>query len=240
MNQLKSQFVAHVTHELRSPVNAMIGFAELLKIANERGNSEQINKRLSLVISCATTLRALITNILDLSKIEAGKMEVTNEPFDVTALLSDIADTARVLVANKPIDVEMAAPTTSFIISSDPIKVRQIVMNLVSNAAKFTIQGKILLAFTANANRFEISVSDTGIGIRRENLDRLFAAFSRIEEGKTAIQEGTGLGLTISKNLSEMLGGTIRATSTFGKGSIFTVSLPYESRQRQGDLYGAG
>jgi signal transduction histidine kinase len=240
MNRLKSQFVAHVTHELRSPVNAMIGFAELVKIANERGNSEQIKKRLSLMISCATTLRALITNILDLSKIEAGKMEVAYEPFDVAALISEMADTARVLIGNKLIDVAIAAPTSPFIITSDPIKVRQIVMNLVSNAAKFTEQGKILLAFTANANRFEISVSDTGIGIRRENLDRLFAAFSRIEDGKTAMQEGTGLGLTISKNLIEMLGGTIRATSTFGKGSIFTVSLPYESRQRQGDLYGAG
>jgi signal transduction histidine kinase len=240
MNLLKSQFVAHVTHELRSPVNAMIGFAELVKIANERGNSEQIKKRLSLMISCATTLRALITNILDLSKIEAGRMEIANEPFDVAALISEMADTARVLIGNKLIDVAIAAPTSPFFITSDPIKVRQIVMNLVSNAAKFTEQGKILLAFTANANRLEISVTDTGIGIRQENLDRLFAAFMQIESTKATIHEGTGLGLTISKNLVEMLGGTIRVTSTFGKGSIFTVSLPYESRQRQGDLYGAG
>ncbi len=238
MNLLKSQFVVHVTHELRSPVNAMIGFAELLKIANERGNSEQVKRRLSLVISCAATLRALITNILDLSKIEAGKMEVLNEPFDATALLSEMADTARVLVANKPIDVETASPTSPFVIISDPIKVRQIVMNLISNAAKFTEQGKILLAFAAYESRFEISVVDTGIGIKQENLDRIFAAFMQIESVKNTIHEGTGLGLTISKNLVEMLGGTIQAVSTFGKGSIFTVSLPYESKQRQGDFYG--
>ncbi len=238
MSRLKSQFVAYVTHELRSPVNALIGFAELLKIANERGNSEQIKKRLSLMISCATTLRALITNILDLSKIEAGKIEVAYEPFDVTELLSEMADTARVLVADKPIDVEMAAPTSSFIITSDPIKVRQIVMNLVSNAAKFTEEGKILLAFTANESSFEISVKDTGIGIEQENLDGLFAAFMQIESAKNAIHEGTGIGLTISKRLVEMLGGTIRVMSTFGKGSIFTVSLPYEGKQRQGDFYG--
>jgi signal transduction histidine kinase len=238
MNRLKSQFVAHVTHELRSPVNAMIGFTELLKIANERGNSEQIKKRLSLMISCATTLRALITNILDLSKIEAGKMEVANEPFDVTELLSEMANTARVLIGNKPIDVEIAAPASPFIITSDPIKVRQIVMNLVSNAAKFTERGKILLAFAAYESRFEIAVVDTGIGIKHENLDRLFAAFMQVESVKSTIHEGTGIGLTISKNLVEMLGGTIQAMSTFGKGSIFTISLPCEGKQRQGNFYG--
>ncbi len=236
INQVKSQFIAHVTHELRSPVNAIIGLAELLRMASEKGQIAQIRERLSLMISSATNLRAIITNILDLSKIEAGKMEVTPERFDLTALLLEVAETTRILIGDKPVVVEVVAPTRPVIIRSDAVKLRQILVNLLSNAAKFTEQGHIRLSLTFLGDRMELSVSDTGIGIKPENLERLFTAFSQIEDTKTRQYEGTGLGLTISKSLAKALGGWITVASTFGSGTTFTVSLPMEWIEK-GGLY---
>ncbi|OGW34784.1 MAG: hypothetical protein A2010_01235 [Nitrospirae bacterium GWD2_57_9] len=225
INQVKSQFIAHVTHELRSPVNAIIGLAELLKIASEKGQIAQIKERLSLMISSATNLRAIITNILDLSKIEAGKMEVSIENLDLSALLSEVAEMTRILIGDKPVLVEVVAPTRP-VIRSDAVKLRQILVNLMSNAAKFTDRGNIRISCSFPGARMEISVTDSGIGIKPENLERLFTAFSQIEDAKTKQYQGTGLGLTISKNLAQALGGGISVTSTFGTGTTFTVSLP--------------
>jgi len=225
INQVKSQFIAHVTHELRSPVNAIIGLAELLKIASEKGQIAQIKERLSLMISSATNLRAIITNILDLSKIEAGKMEVSIENLDLSALLSEVAEMTRILIGDKPVLVEVVAPTRP-VIRSDAVKLRQILVNLMSNAAKFTDRGSIRISCSFPGARMEISVTDSGIGIKPENLERLFTAFSQIEDAKTKQYQGTGLGLTISKNLAQALGGGISVTSTFGTGTTFTVSLP--------------
>jgi signal transduction histidine kinase len=228
INQVKSQFIAHVTHELRSPVNAIIGLAELLRLAGEKGQIAQIKERLSLMISSATNLRAIITNILDLSKIEAGKMEVSPERFDLTAMLLEVAETTRILIGDKPVAVEVTAPAPPVAVISDPIKLRQILVNLMSNAAKFTERGEIRLSFSLREDRLELSVSDSGIGIKPENLERLFTAFSQIEDAKTKRYEGTGLGLTISRSLAQALGGRIDVSSTFGSGTVFTVTLPKE------------
>jgi len=127
INRVKSEFLANVTHELRSPVNAIIGLAELLRMAADKGSIEQIKERLSFMISSATNLRTVITNILDLSKIEAGKMEVARQRFDVLALIDDIAETTRVLVGSKPVMVKVVAPSMPVMITTDPIKLRQIV-----------------------------------------------------------------------------------------------------------------
>ncbi len=237
INQVKSQFIAHVTHELRSPVNAIIGLAELLRMASEKGQIAQIKERLSLMISSATNLRAIITNILDLSKIEAGKMEVTPERFDIMALLLEVAETTRILIGDKPVLVEVVAPTRPLIITTDSVKLRQILVNLMSNAAKFTEQGHIRLSLTFHRDQMELSVSDTGIGIKPGNLERLFTAFSQIEDAKTKRYEGTGLGLTISRSLAQALGGGIGVSSTFGSGTVFTVSLPLNTIEKGGGLY---
>ncbi len=237
INQVKSQFIAHVTHELRSPVNAIIGLAELLRIAGEKGQMAQINERLSLMISSATNLRAIITNILDLSKIEAGKMEVTLESFDLSALLREVADTTRILVGDRPVAVEINAPARPVVVRTDPVKLRQILTNLTSNAAKFTEQGSIRLSISVFGERTEIAVSDTGIGIRPENLERLFTAFSQLEDAKTKRYEGTGLGLTISRSLAQALGGAIGVTSAFGSGTVFTLSLPATTIEQGDRLY---
>jgi signal transduction histidine kinase len=234
VSEMKSQFIANVTHELRSPVNAIIGLAELLRMAADKGSIEQVKERLSFMISSATGLRAIITNILDLSKIEAGKMDVTHQLFDVRALLLEVAETTRVLVGNKPVNVEVSGPAMPIIITSDPIKLRQIVINLTSNAAKFTDRGKIVLSLSLIGSNVVIEVSDTGIGIKQEHLDKLFKAFSQIEDAKTKKHDGTGLGLTISKSLVEIIGGSISLASTFGAGTTFTVTLPLLNMERGG------
>jgi len=226
LSTIKSQFIANVTHELRSPVNAIIGLAELMRISCEKGYMDQLKDRLSLLMSSATNLRAVITNILDLSKIEAGKMEVMCEHFDVVAILREVAETTRILIGSKPVDVEVVAHDGPVFIVSDPIKVRQILTNLTSNAAKFTDKGRIVLALSTENERLRISVSDTGMGIKEDDFDKLFMAFSQLEDAKTKRHEGTGLGLTITKNLLDLLGGSISVLSKFGEGTTFEVSLP--------------
>ena len=226
INQVKSQFIANVTHELRSPVNAIISLAELMRISSEKGYVDQLRDRLALLMSSATNLRAIITNILDLSKIEAGKMEIICECFNMEETLREVAATTRVLLGSKPVDVTVKAEPQNFLIVQDPIKVRQILTNLMSNAAKFTDRGGIVLSMHGGPDSLTITVSDTGIGIKEEDLDRLFKAFSQLEDAKTKRHEGTGLGLTITKNLVDLLGGSIQVTSKPGQGTAFTVVLP--------------
>jgi len=234
ISQVKSQFLANVTHELRSPVNAIIGLAELLRIAAENNSMEQIKERLSFMIASATNLRTIITNILDLSKIEAGKMTIVHQSCDVSEIISEIAETTRILVGRKPVNIEVSVPAEPMKITTDHIKLRQIITNLMTNAAKFTDAGNITVALSINNSSLEIAVHDTGIGIKEEHLEKLFTAFGQIEDAKTKQHQGTGLGLTISKNLAELIGGTITVTSVFGKGSTFSLSLPLQPHNKQG------
>jgi signal transduction histidine kinase len=240
INQVKSQFIANVTHELRSPVNAIIGLAELLRMSADKGSIEQVKERLTFMISSATNLRTVITNILDLSKLEAGKMEVTNQQVNASALVAEIAETARILLGGKPVAVEVRTPDDPVMLTTDPIKLRQIITNLVSNASKFTEQGKIVLSLSIIGRKLEIAVSDTGIGVKEEDLHKLFTAFSQVADATTKQHEGTGLGLTISKNLAELINGSISIQSTYGQGTTLTLSLPLEkTMERQGEYYDA-
>lgn len=229
IEKIKSQFIANVTHELRSPVNAIIGLAELIKMSCEKGYIDQVNDRLMLIMSGATHLRAIITNILDLSKIEAGKMEVIYEDFDLMRIVREVAETTKVLIGAKPVDVTVNSEMQSLQIASDPIKIKQILTNLMGNAAKFTERGKIMLSVAELDGKLNIRVTDTGIGIRKEDMDKLFTAFSQVGDASTKRQEGTGLGLTITKNLLDMLGGNIVLNSEFGQGTTFEVTLPVKN-----------
>ncbi len=228
MSGLKSQFISHVTHELRSPVNAIIGLSELIQMACEKGYMDQLKDRLAILMSSATNLRAIVTNILDLSKIEAGKMEVIVERFNLGAILGESAETTRVLIGNKPVRVEVVLRDESVLMASDPIKVRQILTNLLSNAAKFTEKGRIIVSAAVQGDKAVIAVKDTGIGIKEQDLEKLFVAFSQLEDPLTRRHEGTGLGLNITQNLVKMLGGSISVSSRFGKGTEFEVRLPLE------------
>lgn len=228
IGRIKSQFLAGVTHELRSPVNAIIELAELMRIASEKGHIGQVRDRLTLLMSSATSLRSVITNMLDLSKIEAGRMSVYIEPFDLAAVLQEIADTTRVLLGGKPVDVLVSTEARTFEMHSDPVKVRQLVLNFASNAAKFTDSGRIVIQQTSTEGTISIAVSDTGIGIAPHDLDKLFIAFSQIEDAHTRTHEGTGLGLAITRQLARLLGGRVGVESEPGRGSTFTVHLPKE------------
>lgn len=226
VTDLKSQFIAHVTHELRSPVNAIIGLSELMKLGLERGEVDPVREKLPLLSSSAVNLRAIITNILDLSKIEAGKMDVVAEIFDLAELLREVAETTCVLLGDKAVQVEVEGAGETCLLESDAIKVRQILINLTSNASKFTDQGTIRLTLERQAEGVRLTVSDTGPGIREADLEKLFTAFSQLEDAKTRRHEGTGLGLTITRQMVGLLGGRILVDSTYGRGTTFTVSLP--------------
>ncbi|HEX6100815.1 MAG TPA: HAMP domain-containing sensor histidine kinase [Thermoanaerobaculia bacterium] len=228
IGRIKSQFLANVTHELRSPVNAIIELAELMRLAAENGSVAQVRDRLTLLMSSATNLRSVITNMLDLSKIEAGKMSVIVEPFDLALLLQEVAETTRVLLGGKPVEVLVSTERRGIEMVSDPVKVRQIVLNLASNAAKFTDAGRIVIQQTSANGTMAVAVSDTGIGIRSEDLEKLFVAFSQVEDAHTKTHEGTGLGLAITRELAELLGGYVAVESEPGRGSTFTVHLPKE------------
>ena len=228
VGRIKSQFLATVTHELRSPVNAIIELAELMRLAAENGYIGQVRDRLTLLMSSATNLRSVITNMLDLSKIEAGRMKVIRERFDLSPLLHEVGETARVLVGARPVEVIVSTEAGTVEMDSDPVKLRQIVLNLASNAAKFTDAGRIAIMQTSSDSTISISVSDTGIGISAEDLDRLFVAFSQVEDAHVKSREGSGLGLAITRELSQLLGGRVSVTSDPGKGSTFTLHLPKE------------
>jgi len=224
--RVKEQFITHVTHELRSPVNALLELAELMRMSCEKGYLDQMRDRLGLMQSCATNLRSVITNILDLSKIQAGKMAVLEERFPAHFLLEEVADTARLLAGNKPVAVTSRTVPHDLEVYSDPVKVRQVLLNLAGNAAKFTEEGRIELCGEQGDGQLMLSVRDTGIGIREEHLTRLFHAFEQLEDAKEKRFEGTGLGLTICKRLAALLGGEIQVRSRYGEGSVFSLVIP--------------
>lgn len=233
VGRMKSEFLANVTHELRSPVNAIIELTELIRIAADHGRVSQLNDRLGLLLSSATNLRSIITNILDLSKLEAGRMQVIAEEFDLVSLLREVTETTEVLVAAKPINVELATGLGELIVRTDPVKVRQIVLNLTSNAAKFTESGSIVVELEVAGEEIRIAVTDTGIGIAGADVEKLFEAFAQVAEARTKQVDGTGLGLTIVRQLSGMLGGSVRVESELGRGSTFEVSLPRRLEEKE-------
>jgi signal transduction histidine kinase len=226
MGRVKSQFVANVTHELRSPVNAIIGMAELLRDACDKGYLGQARDRLALMLSSAVHLRSIVTNILDLSKIEAGRMEVIVEPFSLVEVLNEVADTTRVLLGAKPVTVEVHVEGALPVAETDPVKVRQVLLNLAANSAKFTEFGRIAIRATATDDDFQVVVADTGCGIRPEDLERIYEAFTQLEDAHTKRAVGTGLGLAITQSLVALLGGSITAASTHGESTAFTIRFP--------------
>ncbi|HXI12141.1 MAG TPA: ATP-binding protein [Thermoanaerobaculia bacterium] len=226
LSEIKSQFLANVTHELRSPVNAIVELADLIKTSADRGYVDQLKDRLSLLLGSASNLRSVITSMLDLSKIEAGKMQLIEEEFDLIPMLEELVDTTRVLIANKPVQVELATEVSGLKLVTDPVKLRQILTNLLSNATKFTEQGRIRLVQRVDRGRLMLEVSDTGIGIRPADLERLFEAFTQLEDTATRRHSGTGLGLTITRQLLTLLDGSIQVESVYGIGSRFIVDLP--------------
>lgn len=229
-NSTKSQFLASMSHELRTPLNAIIGYSEMLsEDAHDSGQLESIPD-LEKILSAGKHLLSLINDILDLSKIEAGKMEIFVESFDLAEALEGVSSTVKPLTQNKSnrFITDVQGPIGQM--TTDLTKLRQILFNLLSNAAKFTENGTITLTVSPKCNDgqdlIEFAVRDTGIGLSQEQIGKLFQAFTQAEASTTRKYGGTGLGLALSRHFCEMLGGTISVESKPGEGSTFLVVLP--------------
>lgn len=237
-SQAKSQFLASMSHELRTPLNAILGYAELLMEGTE---VEEDQADLDRIRASGEHLLSLINDVLDLSKIEAGKMDVHTEPVPVNELLHDVAKAVRPAMAARGNTLRIEAPELG-ILRGDRRRVRQVLLNLLSNATKFTERGDVLLrATTERVHGKELvvlSVQDTGIGISEEQLGRLFQPFVQADGTSSRRHGGTGLGLVLSRRFARMMGGDVTVQSAPGCGSTFRFTLP-RARQRT-PLPGAG
>ena len=226
----KSEFLANMSHELRTPLNAIIGYSEMLQEDAADLGAEQFTEDLGRINAAGKHLLELINAVLDLSKIEAGKMELYLETFEVGGLVRDIAAVIQPLAAKNANRLELRGPDEAGTMRADQTKVRQALFNLLSNACKFTDRGTVSLAVsreTADGREMVMfRVSDTGIGMTPEQLGRLFEAFSQADAATTRRYGGTGLGLALSRRLCRMMGGDVGAESESGRGSTFTIRLP--------------
>jgi signal transduction histidine kinase len=248
-SRAKSQFLANMSHELRTPLNAIIGYSELLREeAEDRGETSEMAD-LDRIGVAGRHLLSLVNEVLDLSKVEAGKTELSVDEFDVRVLIEEIVDTITPLVGARCNRLAVDCPADIGMMRSDPTKLRQVLLNLLSNAAKFTEAGDIRLGASrqgsnlgpGNPGNMVFTVSDTGLGIAPDQIEAAFTAFEQTDSSRNVTQGGTGLGLPLSRHFCAMMGGTIALESEVGKGSTFTVRLPAEiggeipSEPRKGD-----
>ncbi len=238
-DRLKSAFLATMSHELRTPLNSIIGFTGIILQELAGPLTAEQRKQLEMVRDSARHLLALINDVLDISKIEAGQLEMNIEPFDLRASIEKTAAIVKPLAEKKglALEIELAPEIGNF--TSDPRRIEQVLINLLNNGIKYTEQGRVTLRaaiapypYHAPQSALHLSVADTGIGIQPEDFDKLFQPFRQIDSGLTRKHEGTGLGLAICRRLAELLGGEIRAASEFGKGSVFTLILPIQEPGR--------
>ena len=225
-NQAKSSFLANMSHELRTPLNAIIGYSEMLQEEMEDLGQDELIPDLGKIHSAGRHLLTLINDVLDISKIEAGKMDLFIEAFDIGSMVSDVVSTIQPLVGKNgnALAVDCAAGIGSM--EADLTKVRQTLFNLLSNASKFTHDGTITLTSRRDGPWIVFAVADTGIGMTAEELDKLFQAFQQADASTTRKFGGTGLGLAISRTFCRMMGGDITVASQPGHGTTFTVRLP--------------
>jgi signal transduction histidine kinase len=229
VSQHKSQFLAGMSHELRTPLNAIIGLTEMMSTNVARFGTEKALEPLRRVRSAGTHLLGLINQVLDLSKIEAGKLELSPESVSLAPLIDEVIGTAGQLAEPNKNRLIVEGQENLGHLTVDPMRLRQILLNLLSNACKFTKQGEVALRVRKVAgerNWVEFAVADTGIGMTAEQLAKLFEEFAQADASTAKRYGGTGLGLSIARKLARMMGGDVMVTSEAGKGSVFTVRLP--------------
>jgi PAS domain S-box-containing protein len=229
-NSAKSQFLANMSHELRTPLNAIIGYSELLQEELEEAGQDRFCDDLGKIHTAGRHLLSLINDVLDLSKIEAGKMEMFAETFDVREMIDEVVATVKPLVGENDNRLELVCPDAFGTMHSDLTKVRQMLLNLLSNASKFTEGGTITFEAErvggTSGQTVTFRVSDTGIGIEPDQMGRLFEAFSQADASTANKYGGTGLGLAITRRFCQMMGGDIQVQSAPSAGSTFTIKLP--------------
>jgi PAS domain S-box-containing protein len=230
-DRIKSAFLASMSHELRTPLNSIIGFTGMVLQGLAGPLNEEQTKQLGMVRTSARHLLDLINDILDISKIEAGQLNIMSEIFDLRKSIEKTVQIISPLADKKNLRLNYKIGDDISEMRGDQRRMEQIIINLLSNAVKFTEQGEIKLDCYSNNDAIMLSVEDTGIGIKPENINIIFDAFRQVDTGLARVQEGTGLGLNISKKLLEMMGGSIHAQSVWGKGSTFTATLPKTKEQ---------
>ena len=226
----KDRFLASMSHELRTPLNAVIGFTGTLLMKLPGPLTEEQEKQLRTIQASSRHLLSLINDLLDLAKIESGNVELKMEPVSCQAIIEEVSTTLRNLAETKGLHFEVGLPDHEITVRTDRRSLTQILINLTNNAIKFTERGSVRLELREQQNNgdsvAEISVTDTGLGIRQEDQPKLFQAFMQVDSSSTRAYEGTGLGLHVSQKLASMIGGRIAFESEYGRGSKFTVSLP--------------
>jgi signal transduction histidine kinase len=225
----KSQFLSSMSHELRTPLNAIIGLTEMMVANAARFGTEKALEPLRRVNAAGTHLLSLINEVLDLSKIEAGKLELNPEPINLSRLIDEVIGTAGQLAEKNKNHLVVETQENLSTLKADPMRLKQILLNLLSNACKFTKEGEVALRVRKVADGrdwVELAVADTGVGLTAEQQARLFQEFTQADSLTARRYGGTGLGLALSRKLARMMGGDVTMTSEPGKGSVFTVRLP--------------
>lgn len=230
-NRAKSDFLATMSHELRTPLNSIIGFSDLMLCG---GGSNKQEKYLSNISTSGKHLLSIINNVLDLSKIEAGRMKLDYELFDVYTAINEVSQLISPLACNNGLNLDILKNENLKKIYADKIRFKQILFNLLSNAIKFTPQGeKITISAIRIGDKAQFTVQDTGIGISKENKCKVFEPFTQVDSNINRLYEGTGLGLFLTKQFVEMHNGAIWVESELGKGTTFIFELPLESASCQ-------
>jgi len=237
----KSIFLAKISHELRTPLNAVIGYSEMLRDELSTGSaSSQRAEDLERINAAGRHLLALVTDVLDLTSIESEKQDAAIQKVEVAQIIRDVAATAGPLIAKKHNQLVMQLASDLGTIETDALKLRQSILNLLSNAAKFTTHGTIRLKVVkkrlGGTDRLVIEVTDTGIGMSQESLSRIFQNFAQAEHDTTQKFGGTGLGLALTQRFCTLMGGSVSVTSQLGEGSTFTIEVPYSNISAQAAL----
>lgn len=229
-SEAKSAFLSNMSHEIRTPINAVLGMNEMIL---RESNDEDILYYSNNIKSAGNSLLSLINDILDFSKIESGKMEIIPVDYDLSSMINDLVNLIQVRIDAKGLDLIVDIdPDIPKVLHGDEVRIKQIITNILTNAAKYTEKGSVKLSITFDRNAkveesilLSVSVKDTGIGIRKEDIQKLFSEFERIDEKRNRNIEGTGLGMSIANNLLKMMGGTLHVESEYGKGSEFSFSI---------------
>ena len=229
LDKLKSMFIASMSHELRTPLNSIIGFTGIVLKGMSGELTGDQRWQLTMAKTSADHLLNLINDVIDVSKIEAGMVDLDIEQFDLSALVQDVKKLLKTVADEQGLGITLEMPER-LVVTSDERRTKQIIINFVNNAIKFTDKGRIVIKMSEKDNKAEVSVVDTGIGIKKEDMSKLFWVFSRIRT-ENRLTEGSGLGLYLSKKIADLLGGALKAESEFGKGSTFTFTLPLKYKE---------